>query len=346
MGPIRSAIALLVAAIGLGAHAQLPDIASLSRLAGAERDQRLLEGARKEGGLSLYTSLVVDDIGAAAAAFEKKYGVKVKYWRASSEKILQRAVTEARSARYEVDVVETNGPELEAMAREKLLAPAASAHDADLLPEAIRPHHLWTGLRLNMFVQAYNTNLVRKEDLPKTYRDLADPRWKGKLAIEAEDVDWFGAVVRGMGEAEGLKLFRDVAANGIMLRKGHTLLAGLVASGEAPFALTLYNHNAERLKKKGAPIDWYAIQPAYARVNGIAVAAHAQHPHAALLFYDFMLGPEGQAILQRAHYIPTNLKLNDPGTRAGLRFIDPAMVLDEQDRWEKQFNEIIARHAR
>src|SRR6266851_3603935 len=328
------------------ARAQTIDITALSQRIGADREARLLEGARREGEVDVYSTLVLEDIGAVAAAFEKKYGVKVKYWRASSEKVLQRALAEAKSGRYDVDVVETNGPELEALAREKVLAPATSAHEADLLPASIRPHRQWTGLRLNMFVQAYNTNVIKKADLPKTYRDLLAPKWKGKLAIEADDSDWFSAVVRDMGETEGTKLFRNiVSTNGISVRKGHTLLAGLVASGETPFALTLYNHNAERLKRKGAPIDWFTIQPAYARVNGVSVARRSPHPHAALLFFDFILGPEAQTILQKANYIPANLKLNDPSTRAGLRFIDPAIVLDESAKWEKYFDEIITRHA-
>jgi iron(III) transport system substrate-binding protein len=328
------------------ARAQTIDITALSQRTGPDREARLLEGARKEGEVAVYSTLVTEDIGAVAAAFEKKYGVRVKYWRASSEKVLQRALAEARNGRHDVDVVETNGPELEALSREKLLAPATSAHEADLLPASIRPHRQWTGLRLNMFVQAYNTNAIKKADLPKTYRDLLDPKWKGRLAIEADDSDWFAAVVRDMGEAEGTKLFRDiVSTNGISVRKGHTLLAGLVASGETPFALTLYNHNADRLKKKGAPIDWFTIQPAYARVNGVSVARKSPHPHAALLFFDFILGPEAQTILQKANYIPANLKLNDPATRAGLRFIDPAIVLDESAKWEKYFDEIITRHA-
>lgn len=342
-----SALSAAGLAIALSAPAAARDVAALAQFQGPERESRLLQGARQEREVSVYTSLVVDDIGAVASAFERKYGLKVKFWRASSEKIVQRALSEARSGRHDVDVIETNGPELEALAREKLLAQARSAHDDDLLPDALRPHRQWVGVRLNMFVQAYNTSLVRKQDLPKTYRDLLDPRWKGKLAIEAEDIDWFAAVVRGMGEAAGLQFFRELAAtNGLVPRKGHTLLASMVASGEAPLALTLYNHNAERLKQRGAPIEWFAIQPAYARVNGISVAQKAPHPHAALLFYDFMLGPEGQAILQKANYIPTNLKLDNPYTRSGLRFIDPTLVLDESARWDKQFQDIISRQAR
>ena len=348
----RARVGLLLAAIfavtcAPAALAQPADASALSRLEGPEREARLLEGARREGEVSVYTSLVVEDMRTVAAAFEARYGVKVKYWRASSEKILQRAVSEVRANRFEFDVIETNGPELEAMHREKLLGAATSAHNADLVPASIRPHKEWTGLRLNMFVQAYNTNLVKKADLPRSYQDLLDPKWKGKLAIEAEDVDWFAAVVTDLGEKEGLKLFRDVvAANGIAVRKGHTLLAGLVASGEVPLALTLYHHNAERLKQKGAPIDSFAIQPVYARVNGIAIGRKVPHPHAAVLFLDFMLGPEAQAILQKANYVPTNLKLNNPATRANLRFIDPAIVLDNSARWESSFNEIITRQSR
>lgn len=332
---------------GALAIAQPVDIATLSAMQNPAREVRLTEGARKEGELTLYTSLVVDDIQNLAAAFEKKYGVKVKYWRASSEKVVQRIVTEARANRFDFDVVETNGPELEAVYREKLLTPASSPHDVNLLPAAIRPHKAWVGTRLNMFVQAYNTNLVKKEELPKSYQDLLNPRWKGRLGIEAEDVDWFGAVVKDMGEEKGLKLFRDiVAANGISVRKGHTLLAGLVSGGEVPLALTVYNHNAERLKQKGAPIDWYAIPPAFVRPNGMGLSAKPPHPHAAVLFYDFMLSEEGQRILEKGNYVPANRKLDNPAQKLPLKFIDPAIVLDESAKWEKLWDEIIVKQSK
>jgi len=93
-----------------------------------DREQFLLAGAKKEGEVSVYTSLISEDLGALSAAFEKKYGVKVKGWRASSEKVLQRAVTEARANRSDADVIETNGPELEAAYREKILQPLKSPY--------------------------------------------------------------------------------------------------------------------------------------------------------------------------------------------------------------------------
>ena len=341
-----SALSILAAPAIVAAQSG-PSVAALALSTGADREQRLLQGARREGELNVYTSLVVQDITDLANAFEKKYGVKVKFWRAGSEKVVQRIVTEARSGRFDFDLVETNGPELEALHREKLLQKAASPHHADLIPQALRPHGEWVGTRLNMFVHVYNTQQVRKEDLPTRYEDLLHPRWKGKLAVEAEDYDWFAAICKDMGEQKCIKLFRDiVAANGISVRKGHTLLAGLVASGEVPFGLTVYNHNAEKLKVKGAPVDWYAIQPAAIRANGVALSRKPPHPHAAVLFYDFVLG-EGQAILAKNEMTPASRKAGaGPIEKMTVSFIDPAIVLDESEKWQKLFDEIFTRQGR
>lgn len=339
---------LAVMSITMGsARAQSVDVAALANLTGPEREQRLAAGALKEGEVTLYTSLTVDELQNLASAFEKKYGVKLRFWRASSEKIIQRIVTEARAGRFDFDIVETNGPELEALYREKMLAPASSPHDADLLPIALRPHKAWVGTRVNMFVQAWNTRLVSRDELPRKWSDLLDPRWKGKLAIEAEDVDWFGALIKGLGEEKGLNLFRDIAAsNGISVRKGHSLLAGLVASGEVPLALTVYSHNADKQKQKGAPIDWYVIPPAFVRPNGMGVSNKPVHPHAAMLLYDFLLSPTGQRIIEKGDYIPANRKLDNPAQKLSFEVIDPAIVLDEGAKWEKFWQQIIVKQAR
>ena len=334
---------LLCVAFGTPRCAQeLVSISTLALYGGQDREQRMLQGARREGSVNVYTSLAVQDITELAAAFEKKYGIKVKYWRSAQDKILQRVVSETRAGRFDFDVLQTNDAELEALVREKLLARATSPYDSDLLPGAIRPHRQWVGVRLSIIAQAYNTKLVRDEDRPKTYQDLLDPKWKGKLALEAAESDWFGAVVREMGEERGLKLFRDIAAtNGLSARKGHTLLAGLIASGDVPFALSAYNHGIERLKRQGAPINWYMVQPSFGRLSGLAISKAPASPHAAVLFYDFMLSPEAQTILQKAFYVPTNLKLNDPFTKLPFKLIDPVVVLDESAKWEKLYQEIL-----
>ena len=300
------------------------------------------EAAKKEGEVMLYTSLVPEDLTALSAAFERKHGVKLKAWRANSEKVLQRAVTEARAGRNEADVIETNGPQLESAYREQLLQPLRSAHIKDLMPQAVQAHGHWVGTRINMFVHSYNTRLVSKDELPRSYADLVHPRWKGRLGIEAEDEDWFAMVVKELGEEAGLRTFREIARlNGFSVRRGHTLLAGLVASGEIPLALTTYSHGAEKMKQKGAPVEWFAIPPAIGRANGVGVLRRSPHPHAAALFVDFLLSPEGQAILEKGGYVPANLRVANPAQKLPLKFVDPALMLDEHDKWKKHWQEII-----
>jgi len=318
-------------------------VSEIAQYAGADRMQKLGEGAKKEGVVSVYTSAPVDDYAVFSAAFEKKTGVKVQVWRAGSEKVLQRGVTEARSGRYDVDVFDTNGPELESLHREKILQAVRSPHAADLIPQAVTPHGDWIGTRLNIFALAYNTQLVKKEELPKRYEDFLNPRWKGRLGIEAGDFDWFSGVMGELGEDKGLKLFRDIVAkNGISVRKGHTLLTNLVAAGEVPLALTIYNYKAEQLKRKGAPINWFVIPPAIARPNGVGVAAHAPHPNAAVLFYDWMLS-DGQALLLKRNFVPTSTKVKTNLSGFPVKFIDSKVILDETPKWEKLFDDIIAK---
>jgi len=313
----------------------------------AAHAQDLVANAKKEGELTLYTSAQGDDIGAVVKAFEAKYGVKVNMWRAGSEKVLQRAVQEARSGRHAVDVVETNGPEMEALAREKVLQVVKSAHHANLIPAALRPHGQWVGTRLNVFALAYNTRQVKKDELPKSYADLANPRWKGRLGIEADDQDWLAGVLTQMGEQKGVQVFREmVSTNGISVRRGHTLLTNLVASGEVPLALTIYNYKAEQLKNQGAPIDWFVIGKAPARANGVGVAARAPHPHAALLFYDFEISEEGQRILAKRDFVPTNRKVDTPLNKMPLEIVDPKMMIDQHEKWTKLYEELFLKQAR
>src|SRR4051794_18742200 len=185
------ALASLTALLASFAHA---GGSALATYQGADRLTRIEQAAKREGELTIYTSTPVEDIRVMSDAFERKYGVRTKVWRASSGKVLQRGVAEARANRHDVDVFETNGPELEALVGEKLLTPVWSPSLASLIPEAQFDHQSWVGARLLVFTMAYNTNLVRQADLPESYEGFADPKWKGKLAIEAEDWDWFAAV--------------------------------------------------------------------------------------------------------------------------------------------------------
>jgi len=174
-------------------------------------DQRVIEGAKKEKQVTVYTSLNLKDSVPITQAFEKKYGVKVELWRSSSEKVLQRAVTEARAGRFSVDAFELNGPEMEALYREGLLDEFYSPQFQNLPPAAFPKHRHYAADRFNFFTIASNTKLVKPDEVPNSYEDLAHPRWVGRIGIEASDTDWFGSIVKYMGEKKGLEFFRKLA---------------------------------------------------------------------------------------------------------------------------------------
>jgi iron(III) transport system substrate-binding protein len=334
------AVAAACALAGLRALAQPARVGEVAAYQGADREQRLVEGAKREKELTFYSSIPPADISALVAAFDKKYGIKVKVWRADSEGFLQRILSEARGRRFEVDIMVGSASALEPLYRENLLAEVKSPYLADLIPQAIAPHHQWVGVYLSMFVQAYNTSLVSKESLPASYADLLRPQWKGKLGIEAEDFDWFAEVLKQIGEEQGLRLFRGImAGNGISVRKGHSLLNNLVAAGEVPLALTDYGFLAEQSKRNGAPLDWFVIPTAIARITAEGVARNAPHPHAAVLFQDFLIS-DAQPILAGRQFVPV-IRSIEPLYKGPLKLIDSAGMLDEARKWQELFQKTI-----
>jgi len=334
---------LLCLAVALPAFAQ---DASLLRYEGADRLQKLIPAAKKEGSLMLYTSFAEKDLPPLTAAFEKRYGIKLNVWRSASEKVLQRAVIETSAGRHEFDAVHTSALEMEALYREKILQPVAPAHGVELLAGAVRPHRAWTATYLSFWVQAYNTSMVKKAELPRTWQDLLDPRWKGKLGIEARLPEWYATIAMDMGEEKGIRFFRElVAKNGISVRGGHTLLNNLVIAGDVPLALTMYQYIVEGSKRKGAPVDWFVLEPAVARMSGVGIARYTSHPNAALLFYEFMLSTEAQQLLLEMDYVPTLSKLPSPLAERRFKLVDPAIALDHREKWDKSFEEVIIKRS-
>lgn len=320
----RKLAALLAAGIAWACPAAAQDVAA----------------AKREGVVNLYTSMQVTDSRPLAEAFEKKHGVRVNIWRASGEKVAQRMITETRGNRFEADVVETDGAQMEILHREGQLARLDVPSAADI-PAAIKPPHGgYVPTRLSLYVFAYNTQRVKADEVPKTYEDLLAPRWAGRFAVEAADVAWFAAVARAMGEAKGVEFFRKLAAQKPSLRSGHTLMAELVAAGEIDAAVDAHVQGVARLKDKGAPIDWRPLQPAFGQPSSVGVAAKAPHPNAARLFAEFVLSREGQEIIKARNRVPASTAVDSPLNKFDYRLIAPAIMLDEWDRWSARWSEL------
>jgi iron(III) transport system substrate-binding protein len=331
---IACAAAALCAALAFAA-----DI-NPARLEGPERARLVAEGAKREGAVTLYSSVADKDLRRLVAEFERRYAIKVSVYRAGKDKVLSRVITEARGGRNEVDVIHNPSPEMEVLHREKLLQPVVSPLHATLIPEAVAPHREWAGPRVYLFVQAYNTTKVKPEEVPRSWRDLADPRWKGRLAIEEKEVEWFHALMQAMGEEQGLALFRQiVATNGLSVRRGNALITNMVAAGEVPFALTLYSYLPDQARRAGAPVQWIALPPTVAATDAVGISARPAHPHAAVLLYDFLLG-DGQKLLGELHHVVSNKRIAPELKRLDVRFIDPGALIGDE-RWTKIYENTI-----
>jgi iron(III) transport system substrate-binding protein len=333
-------ILLCLAAISAAVCAQ-PSVEQAERIyldQGPEREQRLVAAAKREGAVSLYTSMQTPDSLPLAQAFERKHGVKVSLWRASGEKVVQRALTEARGGRFDVDVFETDGAQMEILYREKQLAPFHSPSLQDIPAALIPSHRHYAPTRVTLYVLAYNTARLAPADVPNSYEDLLQPRWRGKLGLEAADVAWFAAVTKAMGREKGLDYFQKLAASGPALRSGHTLLAELVASGEILIVPDAHVQGVERLKKRGAPIEWKPLQPAFGQPSSVGLSPRAPHPHAALLFADFILSKEGQEIIKARDRVPSSRAADSPLNKFDYALVDPVIVLDEWAQWEKRWS--------
>jgi iron(III) transport system substrate-binding protein len=323
-----------------------PPNSNLMQYERPDRSEKILEAATKEGTLTLYTAFRPQDLPLIIAPFEAKYGIKVKAWRSGSNNVTQRVIREAAGKRPEVDVIMMPASEMEAVYREKLLQPVTSPLTKDLIPIASPSHKNWATVFMNVTVHSYNTQLIKKEDLPKTYNDLLDPKWKGKLGVESKAEEWYSKVVSVMGEEKGVKYFRElIAKNGMSARLGASLLHNLVIAGEVPLALTVYIDLPEKDKRAGKPVDWFSLDPVVAQGFNVSIANKAPHPSAALLFYDYMLSPETQKLLASLHYYPASTKVTNPYPNMKIEVIDPVLTMDTFGKWTKSFDEVVIKNS-
>jgi len=349
MGWKGSVIRCLFAALALGvactqfALAQSPDKnAAVYLYEGGDRAQRLAERARQEGTLVVYTSLATSESVPLTQAFEKKYGVKVELWRSLSDQVVRRALNEAKARRHVVDVVETNGPELEALARERVTARFFSPHIADIPAWGVPAHRMWISDRVDFFVVAFNTAKVRREELPATYEGFLDPKWKGRIGLEATDQEWLAGLAKHWGEKRAADFFRGLVAMKPDVRKGHVLLSEMVSAGEVPVNLTNYASNADSMKRRDKPIDWKPVEPVIGRPQAIGLAANAPHPNAALLFADFVLSPEGQQLFNSMGRFPSSRKVKSDLVAFPYLMLNPVALIDEDEKWLKLWSELVA----
>ena len=264
-------------------------------------------------------------------------------WRSLSDQVMRRALNEARARSNTVDVIETNAPEVEALAREQVTARFASPYIADIPAWGVPAHGKWIADRVDFFVVAFNTGKVRRDELPATYEGFLDPKWKGRIGLEATDQEWLAGLARHWGEKRALEFFRALAAMRPDVRRGHVLLSEMVSAGEVPVSLTNYASNADSMKRRDKPIDWKPVEPVIGRPQALGLAAWAPHPNAALLFADFVLSPEGQQLFNSMGRFPASAKVKSKLVSFPYLMLDPVALIDEDEKWLKYWNELVAK---
>jgi iron(III) transport system substrate-binding protein len=318
-------------------------ISELVTYGGKDREQVLYAGAKSEGRITWYTSLAGDSYKGMVKAFEGKYpGVKIEAYRVAGADITVRMMEEAKAKRYIADTVETTEGNLMFMRDAFLLRPYHSPHFAsypeDAKEKGERGLYFWAIARESYIGFAYNKKLLSKNGVPKNYEGLLHPELKGRMGVSISDPTYkvVGAIIR----TRGVELVKKLKAQEIAL---HSIippaLLDLIASGEVLASPAIFRNHTLNAIAKGAPVEWVPMDIVPTNVGGAAIAAQPPHPHAALLMADYLLGPEGQAVLEKFEYGSASKNLGFKRWRP-----DHGVATDKYEkdleRWEKLMKEI------
>jgi iron(III) transport system substrate-binding protein len=288
----------------LGAVFLITLAAPVAGWAQASPNQKLVEAAKKEGELVYYTTMTLDQSKIVTDRFEKKYGIKATLFRTGGGPLLNKIFTEARGGRYDWDVVVGRGEMVLPLIERKLVDSYLSPETKMIEEQLVDKQGYWTAYYVNSYVLGWNTKLVKKQDVPKTYEELLNPRWKGgQISLDTEAYGMMEGLKRVWGREKGINYFKRLAALDPVLKRGNTERVQLVVAGEYPLIIA-YNQTLQRMNSRGAPVDWLPLEPSVTQVNPIMLAAKAPHPNAARLFYDFVLSKEGQEMLRGFQRIP------------------------------------------
>jgi ABC-type Fe3+ transport system substrate-binding protein len=328
-------------------------VSSLAQDTSPDRTKNLVAAATSEKELDWYTTVIPDQLAnPLAAAFEKKYPyIDVKLYRADSAAVSQRVIQEYQAHRYDVDLVDGTGT-ASILTSAGALAPFTSP-ELDSYPAELKDKDGFWGTELQYFmVLGYNTTLVSEKDVPKSYQDLLDPRWRGKLAWGTSTGSgaptFIGNILQSMGPDKGMQYLQQLAGQQIHnLDSSGRAVLDQVVSGQFPIALQIFNDQAAYSASKGAPVAWQPLDPVYPQLSRISLAKYAPHPGAAMLFLDFIFSEEGQQIIRAGGGIPARPDVDaalpslKPGPQTfSANYVNPDVAFKESTRWNDTYKSL------
>ncbi|MFC1815020.1 ABC transporter substrate-binding protein, partial [Thermodesulfobacteriota bacterium] len=338
---VLSTVLLGIPGITLSAQKRPTTVAELALYKGADRQQILEEGAKKEGKLIFYTvQTLKQPVRPLVNAYQKKYPyIKVEIWRGGS-KLVPRLAEEYKSGRHVVDVITVSQHHRMVLEERGILQPFYSPElayiEEDVIKKAPGGGVFSAGHSINGRGLGYNTELITKDQLPKSYQDLLDPKWKGKLAIAGGNagINWIGNLLITYGE----EFVRQIAKQNLDVHMASArAILDMVIAGEYPFSPTIAESHATFSKKLGAPVGWVPLEPAHCNLNQIVLPKHSAHPHAALLYIDLDLSKEAGAIYKTSGDRPTRKDVVNP--KPYKTYFGPESTKQVM-KWTKLFGEL------
>jgi iron(III) transport system substrate-binding protein len=345
-------MALIISAASLAtATSWAASVEEIALMKSADRQKILEEGAKKEGRLMFYTGLIVNQVvRPLKAAFEKRYPfVNVEFFRGNSSRISQRLLSEYQANRYDVDVLSGSTATSivqQAGNMQKFSSPQLERYPAELKDA----NGYWGVTNVYFLTPAYNTQMVKPDQVPKTYEDLLNPRWKGRMIWSTSSSTggpmFIGNVLQTMGDEAGKAFLHKLKSQNIAkTTASNRQVVDQVVAGEYALALHIFNHHAYISKKKGAPVEWFTLGPATATVSTIGLLNKSPNPHTAMLFIDFLLSEEGQKVFQASNYLPADPKI--PALEANLKpgggrfkkanYFSPELLYEKSNEWTDYF---------
>ena len=331
--------------------ARAASVEDVSMMRSAERQKLLVEGAKKEGKVTWYTTLIVDQVvRPIKEAFEKEYPfVQLEYYRGNSENVVQRVIAEYQAKRFAVDIVDgSSSPTM--LRRAGLMQRFFSPYLAEYPPELKDSQGFWGVANLYFFALGYNTRMVKASEVPKTYEDLLNPRWKGQMmwstARGAGAPLFIGSILQTMGQEAGKAYLQKLKTQNIAkTTASNRQVLDLVIAGEFPIGLQIFAHHPVISKNLGAPTDWQPLEPLPATIHTIGLTKNSPHPHATMLLIDFLLSKRGQKVIQLSSYLPAHPEM--PALQADLKpgggrykrvnYFNPDVLYDKNNEWTEYF---------
>jgi ABC-type Fe3+ transport system substrate-binding protein len=343
--------ATLAVLCGLARAATVEEIALMNR---PDRQKVLVEGAKKEGKITWYTTLIIDQVvRPLKAAFEKEYPfLQLDFSRLNTEPLVQKVMTEYQAKHFDVDMIDgTVSPTMVRRAgyMQRFYSPYLAEYPAELKD----PQGFWAATNLYFFATGYNTHMVKATEIPKSYEDLLNPKWKGQMMWSTSRGSgapmFVGTILNTMGPEAGKAYLQKLKQQNIAkTTASNRQVLDLTIAGEYPLALQIFNHHAFISKTLGAPVEWQVHEPATASINNLGMAKNAPHPHATMLLVDFILSERGQRVYQQSNYLPAHPKV--PAKQADLKpgggrfnrvyYVNPDMQYDKGNEWVDSFNNI------